>query len=138
MRNDITVDSQIFRVGERVRVGQHAGALVAIYDFDLVTLDAGEELDDGCDDGFSEVHPLQLTKLAADEGVVMTNTLLVTSNALDRDDFALLLTAIDALERSIRIEFNKGFNNTTQSAIMSSWSRLLVLRGKLHRMQEAL
>jgi len=68
MRSEVTVNDQTFRIGERVRIGKYVGELIEIHDFDMVTVDVGEELDDGYNDGFANVHPSQLKKLAATDG----------------------------------------------------------------------
>lgn len=63
------------------------------------------------------------------------------SNALDAEDFVLLLLALDLLDRHTSDELaraRKATNNAKQAAMINMRSRLLVLRGKLHVMQGAL
>lgn len=71
----------------------------------------------------------------------MSNSLSVVSNALDAEDFVLLLLALDLLDRYASNELAKGrkaANNTKQATMINMRSRLLIVRDKLQRMQGAL
>ena len=63
---------------------------------------------------------------------------LIVSNTLDAEDFVVLLLALDQLERyAIKELAKEPTNNPNQAAMIHMRSRLLVVRGKLRRMQAA-
>lgn len=55
--NEVAVNGVTFRIGDIVRVGRYVGELIQVYNEDLVTVDLGENFDDGMNDGFAEVNP---------------------------------------------------------------------------------
>ena len=67
----------------------------------------------------------------------MSNSFSITSNTLDAEDFVLLLLALDLLDRHTHDELAKAghYNNLKNAPLIQQWSRILLVRAKLRRMQ---
>lgn len=60
---EVTVNNVTFRIGETVRIGRYTGELIHIDSEHLVTVDIGEDFDDGYNDGFAHVAAMHLIKI---------------------------------------------------------------------------